>query len=144
MLSRFWPFATPWCVAHQAPLSMGFSRPEYWSGVPFPAPGTLPHPGTDPLVPAYPELAGGFFTTSTTWGAGRSAANSAIESAQGVDLRFWPWWWVGVHGSKSIEWMMEMGALWGVCGRSWGLDARDCRDGHSFPVSSSDPRSAEG
>ena len=86
MLSRVWPFATPCCVAHQAPLSTEFSRPEYWSGLPFPALGTLPHPGIDPLVPASPALAGGFFTTSTAWEAGRSAANSAVESAQGVDL----------------------------------------------------------
>ena len=38
-------FATPWTVAHQAPLSMGFSRQEYWSGLPFPSPGDLPNPG---------------------------------------------------------------------------------------------------
>ena len=41
-------FATPWAVAHQAPLSMAFSRQEYWSGLPFPAPGNLPDPGTEP------------------------------------------------------------------------------------------------
>ena len=38
---------TPWTVTHQAPLSMGFSRREYWSGLPFPTPGDLPHPGTE-------------------------------------------------------------------------------------------------
>ena len=38
--------ATPWTVAHQAPLSMGFSRQGYWSGRPFPSPGDLPNPGT--------------------------------------------------------------------------------------------------
>ena len=42
---------TPWAVAHQAPLSMGFSRPEYWSGLPFPSPGNLPDPGTEPRSP---------------------------------------------------------------------------------------------
>ena len=41
------PFATPWTVAHQAPLSMGFSRQEYWSGLPFPSPGDLPNPGIE-------------------------------------------------------------------------------------------------
>ena len=46
-LSRVWLFATPWTVAHQAPLSMGFSRQEYWSGLPFPSPGDLPAPGID-------------------------------------------------------------------------------------------------
>ena len=43
-LSRVWLFATPWTVAHNAPLSMGFSRQEYWSGWPFPSPGKLPAP----------------------------------------------------------------------------------------------------
>ena len=45
-------FATPWTVAHQAPLSMGFSRQEYWSGLPFPFPGDLPDPGIEPRSPA--------------------------------------------------------------------------------------------
>ena len=45
-------FATPWTVACQAPLSMGFSRQEYWSGLPDPPPGDLPKPGTEPLSPA--------------------------------------------------------------------------------------------
>ena len=75
------------------------------------SPGNLPHPGIDSLLPVSPALAGGFFTTSTTWDAGRSAANKAIESAQKVDLRYWQWRWVGVHGSKSTEWMMETGEL---------------------------------
>ena len=50
----------PWTVACQAPLSMQFSRPEYWSGLPFPPPGDLPHPGIKRKSPA---LAGGFFST---------------------------------------------------------------------------------
>ena len=45
-------FAAPWTVAYQAPLSMGFSRQEYWSGLPFPSPGDLPHPGIKPRSPA--------------------------------------------------------------------------------------------
>ena len=45
-------FATPWTVPHQAPPSMGFSRQEYWSGLPFPSPGDLPNPGTEPGSPA--------------------------------------------------------------------------------------------
>ena len=44
-------FATPWTVAYQAPPSMGFSRQEYWSGLPFPSPGDLPNPGIDPGSP---------------------------------------------------------------------------------------------
>ena len=47
-LSHVLLFATPWTVAHQAPLSMGFSRQEYWSGLLFPSPGYLPDPGTEP------------------------------------------------------------------------------------------------
>ena len=42
---------TPWTVAHQSPLSMGFSRQEYWSGLPFPSPGDLPNPGIKPMSP---------------------------------------------------------------------------------------------
>ena len=45
-------FATPWTVAHQAPLSKGFSRQEYWSGLPFPSPRDLPDPGIEPTFPA--------------------------------------------------------------------------------------------
>ena len=45
-------FVTPWTVACQAPLSMGFSRQEYWSGLPFPSPGDLPNPGIEPGSPA--------------------------------------------------------------------------------------------
>ena len=51
-LSRVPLFATPWTVAHQVPLSMGFSRQEYWSGLPFPSPGDLPDPGIEPRSPA--------------------------------------------------------------------------------------------
>ena len=46
-LSCVWLFATPWTVAHQAPLSTGFSRQEYQSGLPFPCPGDLPDPGIE-------------------------------------------------------------------------------------------------
>ena len=51
-LSSVQPFASPWTVAHQAPLSTGFPRQEYWSGLPFPSPGDLLHPGTEPVSPA--------------------------------------------------------------------------------------------
>ena len=59
-------FAALWTVAHQAPLCMGFSRQEYWSGLSCPPPGDLPNPGIElpSLMP--PALAGRFFTTSTT------------------------------------------------------------------------------
>ena len=51
LLSRVRLFATLWTVAHQAPLSMGFFRREYWSGLPFPSPGYLPNIGIEPRSP---------------------------------------------------------------------------------------------
>ena len=51
-LSRVWLFVTPWTVAYQASLSMGFSTQEYWSGLPFLSPGDLPNPGIEPRSPA--------------------------------------------------------------------------------------------
>ena len=62
-------FTTPWAVLHQASLSMGLSRQENWSGLSFPHPGDLPDPGIEPMSIVSPALAGGFFTTSTTWEA---------------------------------------------------------------------------
>ena len=55
MLSCVWLFATPWTVAHQAPLSMGFPRQGYWSGLPFPSPGNIPDPGIEPISLASPR-----------------------------------------------------------------------------------------
>ena len=52
LLSRVQLFETLWTVAYQAPLSMGFSRQEYWNGLPFPSPGDLPHPGIKLRSPA--------------------------------------------------------------------------------------------
>ena len=61
-LNHVWLFATLWTVAHQAPPSLGFSRQEYWSGLPFPPPGNLPDPGLEPTSMS-PALAGRLFTT---------------------------------------------------------------------------------
>ena len=58
VLTQFCLFVTQWTVAHQAPLSMGFSRQESWSELPFPSPGDLPDPG---IEPESPPLAAGFF-----------------------------------------------------------------------------------
>ena len=60
---------TPWTVVCQAPLSMEFSRQEYWSGLSFPISGDLPDPGIKPESLASSALAGGFFTTASTWEA---------------------------------------------------------------------------
>ena len=62
-------FVTPWTAARQAPLSMGFSRREYSREVLFPPTGDLPDPGMEPASFASPAMAGGFFTTGTTWKA---------------------------------------------------------------------------
>ena len=69
VLSRLSPvqlFQTLWTVAHQAPLSTGFSRQEYWNGLPFLPPGDLPNPGVEPESLMSPALASRVFTTSTT------------------------------------------------------------------------------
>ena len=72
MLSRFscvQPFVTLWTVARQAPLSLGFSRQEYWIGLPCSPPGDLPNSRLKPMSLTSPALAVRFFTTSTTWEA---------------------------------------------------------------------------
>ena len=61
--------ASPWTAARQAPLSLGSSRQECWSRLPFSSPGDLPDPGVEPESPVSPTLAGVFFTTGATWGA---------------------------------------------------------------------------
>ena len=58
-----WFFAAPWTVAHQAPLSVGFPRQEYWNGVPLPPPRDLRDPGIEPMSLLSPALTDGFFTT---------------------------------------------------------------------------------
>ena len=60
-------FVIPWTVAHQAPLSMRFSRLEYWNELPFPSPMALPNSGIKPLSLSSPALSGRFFTTRATW-----------------------------------------------------------------------------
>ena len=77
-LSRVRLFTIPWTAAYQAPPSMGFSRQEYWSGLPFPSPGGLPDPGLEPALA--PALTSGFFTTSTAWETNPAAA--AAKSLQ--------------------------------------------------------------
>ena len=65
VLSRFscvGPFVTPLTEVHQTPLSIGFSRQEYWSGLSCPTPGDLPDPGIEPASLGSPPVAGGFFT----------------------------------------------------------------------------------
>ena len=72
---------TLWTVGCQAPLSMGFSRQEYWSGLPFIPPGDLRHPETEPVSLAFPALAGGFFITAPT-GKSQISLAAAAKSLQ--------------------------------------------------------------
>ena len=65
--SHVWLFAIAWTVAHQVPLSMGFFKQEYWSGLPFSSPGDLPNPGIETASLMSSAFAGKFFTTSITW-----------------------------------------------------------------------------
>ena len=75
---------TPWTIARQAPLSMGFPRQEYWSGLPFPSPGALPDPRAEPTSSA---LAGGFFTT-TPPGIVKLWLNQIYSKSNEKQLRF--------------------------------------------------------
>ena len=67
LLNRVQLFAIPWTVTYQAPLSLGFSRQEYWSGLPCPPPGDLPNAGTELASLMSRALAGRFFATNATW-----------------------------------------------------------------------------
>ena len=69
----------PMDVAHQTPLSMGFPRQEYWSGLPFPPPGDIPEPGIEPMSPA---LAGGFFTIEPPGKPMSASSTSTIFAAR--------------------------------------------------------------
>ena len=72
-------FCGPTDCTHQAPLSLRFSRQDYWSGLPCPLPWNLPHPGIEPTSLGVPSLAGEFFTTSTTWEAHESATDMSFD-----------------------------------------------------------------
>ena len=76
-------FATLWTVARQAHLSMGFSRQEYWSGLPFPPLGDIPDLGIEPQSLMSPALAGEFFTSSATWEA-RNCIAEMLMNLPGV------------------------------------------------------------
>ena len=78
--------ATLWTVARQPPLSMGFSRQEYWSGLPCPPPGDLPHAGIKPASLISSALTGGFFTTSSTWEASEAPINTCLTPTTPASL----------------------------------------------------------
>ena len=78
LLSRVRLFLTPRVVACQASLSMGFSRQEHWSGLPFPSPGNLPDSGIKPVCPRFPALAGEFFHH---WATCESESHSVVSNS---------------------------------------------------------------
>ena len=94
LLSCVWLFAIPWTVAHQASLSMEFSRQEYWSGLPFLPPGNIPDPGIKHTSPVSPSLAGRFLYYCAIWVSpcewtcnkqmGEIKRDSSLGSAQGI------------------------------------------------------------
>ena len=85
--SFVWLFVTPWTVARQASLSMGFSQQKYWSGWPSPPPGDLPDPGMEPESFMSPALAAMFFTASATW----EAHNWRLISINSLSLEVAEW-----------------------------------------------------
>ena len=89
MLSRFSYvrlFVSLWTVAHQAPLSMGFSRQEYWSGLPWPCSREPSRPRDQTLASYVSCMAGGFFTASATWEARENSEKSVICN---LEERYW-------------------------------------------------------
>ena len=86
MLSRFSHvrfFVTPWTVAHQAPLSMGFSRQEHWGGLPFPFPGDLPNPGIEPASLVSPALPAGSLPLASP---GKPRSKAALRKREGQKM----------------------------------------------------------
>ena len=124
-LGRVWLIVTPWTVAHQAPLSMEFSRREYWSGLPCPPPGDPPHPSIEPMSLASPALAGGFFPTAppgkpiyrvsecnvlgeTNTGRASAQADSEVVNG-GKEMELNRWWVLSVRTGKKLPFP---GSLW--------------------------------
>ena len=80
---------TLWTIACQAPLSRGFSRQEYWSRLPFPSPGNLPHQGIEPVSLMSPILVDGFFTTRATWEAQDTLRKFKLHNFAGEKCGSW-------------------------------------------------------
>ena len=86
-LSHVQLFSIPWTIAHQAPLSVGFSRQGYWSGLPFPSPENLPDPGIEATSLASPALTSRFFTTSATWEFHQNEEAHKMEHVMEKDIQ---------------------------------------------------------
>ena len=86
---------------YSQPESTGFSRQEYWSGLPCPPPRDIPDPGIEPAFPMSPALAGGFFTTSATWEA--PLMFSSGQSLSRVQLFATPWITLGNETRRGVN-----------------------------------------
>ena len=117
-------FATLWIVDCQAPLSMGFSRQEKWSGLPCPPPGDLPDPGIEPASLGSLALAGRFFTPSTTWKALQDVGNE-FKSKRKTEGYYssTPRRSAGAGRTGGLIWDFVLwGCAWGLVGKTvWGL-----------------------
>ena len=107
--SHFWLFATLWTIAYQALLSMALSRQEYWTGLPCCPPGDLSDPGTEPVSPMSPALAGGFFTTGTSMGSPIEPQGSPKLSVEFLSYPLPPFFF---HCKKALQYFMpKLGLL---------------------------------
>ena len=121
LLSHVWLFVTPWTVAYQASPSMGFSRQEHWSGLPFLSPGDLPDPGIEPGSPALEADAltsepPGFLYLACLWGSWIIKQRSAFIPFY-CERVFWymdiPHFVVCIHYQLMDTWIISsLGLLW--------------------------------
>ena len=105
MLSHVQLFATPWTVAHQAPLSMKFSRQKYWSGLPFPSPGNLPSSGIEPRSP---ELQADSLPLSHQWSSQKTFISLNLHTQSNKERG---------QGQQVKEALHPWGSFWALCDR---------------------------
>ena len=103
-------FATPWTVACQAPLSMGFSRQEYWNRLPFPSPRDLPDLGIEPISLGSPALASGFFTTEP-WEIGCCAYSNFLLRFINPSSVLFHRMWLRVHVCEGEAYIKTLAGL---------------------------------
>ena len=99
-------FVILWTVAQQTPLSMGFSRQEYWIGLPFPPPGDLPDPGIQSWALEFTALAGGFVTISTTWDSESEVAQQCPVLHDPMDCSLPGFSIPGIFQTRILEWVV--------------------------------------
>ena len=107
---------TIWTVACWAPLSMGLSRQEYWSGLPFPPPGDLPNQGIEPASLTSPTLPSRFFTTSTTWNNLVPNIDKVLVIILSYKSHLPPLMWAYGHCETACRKCLGQQNLWFSCG----------------------------